>query len=49
MKKTNVLKNLSAKDAVAFDSFYDDLSSGYELKAEHLQARRWRKLQRENY
>lgn len=49
MKKTMVAKNLSTEDALAFDNFYDELSSGYELKAERMQARRWKKLQRENY
>ncbi len=44
MKKFKILtKPTSVKD-LSFDDFYDDISSHWELKAEKLQARRWRKL-----
>jgi hypothetical protein len=46
MKKRSILKNISARDAFEFDNYIDDLSSGWQLKAEHLQARRWKELQK---
>jgi hypothetical protein len=46
MKKTNVAKNLSVRDAMSFTDLYDEISSDWELKAERLQSRRWRELKR---
>jgi hypothetical protein len=46
MKKSNVAKNLSVRDARSFARLYDEISSDWELKAERLQNRRWRELKR---
>lgn len=46
MKKTNVAKNLSVRDAMSFTDLYEEISSDWELKAEQLQHRRWRELKR---
>ena len=46
MKKSIVARNIAAND-VSFTDYYEELSSNWELKAEELQNRRWRKLKRE--
>lgn len=48
MKKSKILsKPAQVSDIMSFDDFYDELSSDWELKAERLQARRWRKLRQQ--
>ena len=49
MKKTNVLKNLSVRDAMSFTDLFEEISNDWELKAERLQNRRWRELKRKLY
>ena len=46
MKKTNVARNLSVRDAMSFNDLFEEISSDWELKAERLQNRRWRELKR---
>jgi hypothetical protein len=46
MKKTIIAKNISTTD-VSFSDYYEELSNNWELKAERLQTRRWRKLKRD--
>lgn len=46
MKKSNLAKNISVRDARNFAQLYDEISSDWELKAERLQNRRWRELRR---
>mgnify|MGYP007112086347 CR=1 FL=1 len=46
MKKTNVARNLSVREAMSFTDLFEEISSDWELKAERLQNRRWRELKR---
>lgn len=43
MKKFKILTNPTKRD-LSFDDLYEDIASDWELKAERLQTRRWRKL-----
>lgn len=44
MKKFKVLSKPTRLSELSFDELYDEMSNDWELKAERLQARRWRKL-----
>lgn len=47
MKKFKVLSKPTRISELSFDELYDEMSNDWELKAERLQARRWRKLRQE--
>jgi hypothetical protein len=48
MKKRKIVtKPTRVTELRSFDDLYEDISSDWELKAERLQARRWRKLRHE--
>jgi hypothetical protein len=47
MKKFKIISTPTRVTDLSFKDFYDDFSNDWELKAERLQARRWRKLRRE--
>lgn len=44
MKKFKVLSKPTRLSELSFEELYDEMSNDWELKAERLQARRWRKL-----
>ncbi len=45
MKKAKILSTPTRlQDVMSFDDLYDEMSSNWELKAERLQTRRWKKL-----
>ena len=44
MKKDRILTQPTRVSELSFDELYDDISSDWEIKAERLQHRRWRKL-----
>jgi hypothetical protein len=44
MKKFKVLSKPTRLSELSFDELYDEMSNDWELRAERLQARRWRKL-----
>lgn len=47
MKKYKILSTPTRVNELSFDDLYDELSSDWELKAERMQTRRWRKLRQE--
>lgn len=47
MKKHKILSKPTRVSDLSFDDLYEELSSDWELKAERLQVRRWRKLREE--
>lgn len=47
MKKFRILSKPTRIADLSFDELYDEMSNDWELKAERLQARRWRKLRQE--
>ncbi len=47
MKKFKIISKPTRVTDISFKDLYDDFSSEWELKAERLQERRWRKLRRE--
>jgi hypothetical protein len=47
MKKFKVLTKPARLSDLSFDEMYDEMSSDWELKAERLQTRRWRKLRQQ--
>lgn len=47
MKKFRILSKPTRISDLSFDELYDEMSNDWELKAERLQARRWRKLRQE--
>ena len=44
MKKFKILTKPTRVNDLSFDELYENFSNEWELKAERLQARRWRKL-----
>lgn len=44
MKKWKLLTQPTRLSDLSFDDLYEDITSDWELKAERLRARRWRKL-----
>lgn len=44
MKKQHIVSKPTSLRMLSFDKLYEDISSQWELKAEHLIARRMRKL-----
>lgn len=47
MKKFKILSKPTRVNDLSFDDLYEELSSDWELKAERMQTRRWRKLRQE--
>jgi len=47
MKKYKILSKPTRVNDLSFDDLYEELSSDWELKAERMQTRRWRKLRQE--
>jgi hypothetical protein len=48
MKKFKILSTPArVSDVMSFDDLYDEMSSDWELKAERLQTRRWKKLRQQ--
>lgn len=48
MKKYTILsKPTRVSDVMSFDDLFDEMSSDWELKAERLQTRRWKKLRQQ--
>lgn len=47
MKKFKILTKPTRVKDLSFDEMYENFSSEWELKAERLQARRWRKLKQQ--
>lgn len=44
MRKQHIIYRPTKLSEVSFDDFYEDISQDWQLKAERLQARRWRTL-----
>lgn len=48
MKKSRIVSQPTRlSDVMSFDDLYDEMSNDWELKAERLQTRRWRKLRQQ--
>lgn len=47
MKKFKILTKPTRVSDLSFDDLYDEMSSDWELKAERLQTRRWKKLRQQ--
>lgn len=47
MKKGKILTQPMRVSDLSYDELYDDISSDWEIKAERLQHRRWRKLKQQ--
>lgn len=47
MKKFKIITKPTRVSDLSFDEFYDEMSSDWELRAERLQNRRWRKLRQQ--
>lgn len=47
MKKFKIISKPTPITEISFDEFYDEMSNDWELRAERLQARRWRKLRQQ--
>lgn len=49
MTKQSVAKNLNSQDLKAFEEFYDEISSNWELRAERMIKRREKALRSRMY
>lgn len=47
MKKKKVLTGAARIQDLSFDDLYDEMQDDWRLKADRLQARRWRKLKQQ--
>lgn len=47
MKKFKVISKPTRLSDLRYEDLYDEMSSDWELKAERLQTRRWRKLRQQ--
>ena len=47
MKKFKLITKPTRLSDISFDEMYDEMADDWELKAERLQARRWRKLRQQ--
>jgi len=47
MKKFKLITNPTRLSDLSFDEMYDEMSDNWELKAERLQHRRWRKMRQQ--
>jgi hypothetical protein len=48
MKRQNLITRPTKINELTFDELYDEISDNWQLKAERLQARRWRALRKGN-
>lgn len=48
MKKFKIITKPTQISDLRIDDFYDEMSNNWELKAERLQERRWRKLRQQS-